>query len=576
MMVENNTVISNNFNNRGEVKQKRTNYKKCCNKQQSKRMLYMINKLKIINYKSFQNFELDLNSDLNIIIGDNEAGKSTLLETINLALTGQLNNRLLQNELSPYLFNINSVKTYLEQLIINSKAELPSIKIELYFDNPNNIYSELKGTNNLLRTDAPGVSISIEFDSTYQSEYEIYIQDVRTIKTLPIEYYKVVWRSFAGNSLTSRGIPARSTLIDTSTSKYKNGADIYLHKILNDSLEPSQRTELAVHYRKLKETFSENQSIATINESLNKKKGDITDKNLNVSVDISSKTNWDKIITAYLDDVPFDYIGKGEQNAIKMKLALESNTDLEAVVLIEEPENHLSLSNLNKLLNIIKTRNENKQLIITTHSSFILNKLDIGKMILLSSDKVTTSFNDLENETREFFMRLPGYDTLRLVLSRKVILVEGPSEDLIVQRAYKDLYDKLPLENGVDIFCIDGLSFKRFIEISANLQKEITIITDNDGDIEQNINNKYEEYLSNNLVKLCYSLDESLKTLELNIIDANKSNLSVLKEILGHSDYEDDRLITYMLNNKTKCALKIFETDKTIKMPRYILNAIEE
>jgi len=536
----------------------------------------MINKLKIINYKSFQNFELDLNSDLNIIIGDNEAGKSTLLETINLALTGQLNNRLLQNELSPYLFNINSVKTYLEQLIINSKAELPSIKIELYFDNPNNIYSELKGTNNLLRTDAPGVSISIEFDSTYQSEYEIYIQDVRTIKTLPIEYYKVVWRSFAGNSLTSRGIPARSTLIDTSTSKYKNGADIYIHKILNDSLEPSQRTELAVHYRKLKETFSENQSIATINESLNEKKGDITDKNLNVSVDISSKTNWDKIITAYLDDVPFDYIGKGEQNAIKMKLALESNTDLEAVVLIEEPENHLSLSNLNKLLNIIKTRNENKQLIITTHSSFILNKLDIGKMILLSSDKVTTSFNDLENETREFFMRLPGYDTLRLVLSRKVILVEGPSEDLIVQRAYKDLYDKLPLENGVDIFCIDGLSFKRFIEISANLQKEITIITDNDGDIEQNINNKYEEYLSNNLVKLCYSLDESLKTLEPNIIDANKSNLSVLKEILGHSDYEDDRLITYMLNNKTKCALKIFETDKTIKMPRYILNAIEE
>ncbi|WP_214853598.1 ATP-dependent endonuclease [Exiguobacterium sp. s166] len=536
----------------------------------------MINKLKIINYKSFQNFELDLNSDLNIIIGDNEAGKSTLLETINLALTGQLNNRLLQNELSPYLFNINSVKTYLEQLIINSKAELPSIKIELYFDNPNNIYSELKGTNNLLRTDAPGVSISIEFDSTYQSEYEIYIQDVRTIKTLPIEYYKIVWRSFAGNSLTSRGIPARSTLIDTSTSKYKNGADIYLHKILNDSLEPSQRTELAVHYRKLKETFSENQSIATINESLNEKKGDITDKNLNVSVDISSKTNWDKIITAYLDDVPFDYIGKGEQNAIKMKLALESNTDLEAVVLIEEPENHLSLSNLNKLLNIIKTRNENKQLIITTHSSFILNKLDIGKMILLSSDKVTTSFNDLENETREFFMRLPGYDTLRLVLSRKVILVEGPSEDLIVQRAYKDLYDKLPLENGVDIFCIDGLSFKRFIEISANLQKEITIITDNDGDIEQNINNKYEEYLSNNLVKLCYSLDENLKTLEPNIIDANKSNLSVLKEILGHSDYEDDRLITYMLNNKTKCALKIFETDKTIKMPRYILNAIEE
>lgn len=536
----------------------------------------MINKVIIKNYKSYEDFELNLNPDLNIIIGDNEAGKSTLLEAINLALTGQLNNRLIMNELSPYLFNINSVRTYLQQLIINAQAELPKIIIELYFDNPDNIYSELKGTNNLLRIDTPGVSISIEFDSTYQTEYEAYIQDVSTIKTLPIEYYKVVWRSFAGNSLTSRSIPARSTLIDTSTSKYQNGTDIYLHKILNDSLEPLQRTELAVHYRKLKETFSENQSISIINESLNEKKGDITDKNLNVSVDISSKSNWDKIITAYLDEVPFDYIGKGEQNAIKMKLALESNTDLEAVVLIEEPENHLSLSNLNKLLNVIKTKNENKQLIITTHSSFILNKLDIGKMILLSNEKEITTFNDLKDETRDFFMRLPGYDTLRLVLSRKVILVEGPSEDLIVQRAFKDLYGKLPLEDGVDLFCIDGLSFKRFIEISANLQKEITIITDNDGNIEQNINNKYEEYSSNDFVKIHYGPDETLKTLEPNIIDANKQDLSVLKEILGHPKYTDERLLEYMLNNKTKCALKIFESDKTIQMPRYILDAIKE
>lgn len=535
----------------------------------------MINKLKIKNYKSYEDFELNLNPDLNIIIGDNEAGKSTLLEAVNLVLTGQLNNRLLQNELSPYLFNVESVKKYLQDLMSNPQAELPKIIIELYFDNPDNIYSELKGINNLLRIDSPGASICIEFDSTYQTEYEAYIQDVSTIKTLPIEYYKVVWRSFAGNSLTSRSIPARSTLIDTTTSKYQNGTDIYLHKILNDSLEPSQRTELAVHYRKLKETFSENQSISTINQRLNEKKGDITDKNLNVSVDISSKSNWDKIITAYLDEVPFEYIGKGEQNAIKMKLALESNTELEAVVLIEEPENHLSLSNLNKLLNVIKTKNEDKQLIITTHSSFILNKLDIGKMILLSNDKEITTFNDLDEETRDFFMRLPGYDTLRLVLSQKVILVEGPSEDLIVQRAYKDLHGKLPLEDGVDIFCVDGLSFKRFIEISTNLQKEITIITDNDGDIEKNIEKKYQEYISNELVKICYGQDEAFKTLEPNIVEVNKQNLTDLKEILGHPAYTDHRLLEYMLNNKTKCALKIFEADKNIQMPGYILDAIE-
>ena len=535
----------------------------------------MINKLKIINYKSYEEFDLNLNDNLNIIIGDNEAGKSTLLEAINLALTGQLNGRLLQNELSPFLFNVNSVKRYLENLRTNSHAVLPKIVIELYFNNPDNIYSELKGTNNLLGIDCPGSIISIEFDSTYQTEYESYIQDVSKIKTLPIEYYKVVWRSFANNSLTSRSIPARSTLIDTSTSKYQNGTDLYLHKILHDSLEPSQRTELAVNYRKLKETFSENESITTINEKINEKKGDITDKSLNVSVDISSKSNWDKIITAYLDEVPFEFIGKGEQNAIKMKLALESNSELESVVLIEEPENHLSLSNLNKLLNVIKTKNEDKQLIITTHSSYILNKLDIGKMLLLSNDKTVTTFNDLDGETRDFFMRLPGYDTLRLVLSKKVILVEGPSDDLIIQRAYKDMYGKLPLEDGVDIFCVDALSFKRFIDLSINLNKEIVIVTDNDGDIETNIHKKYEGYIANPYVKFCYGDNEEFNTLEPNIVNANEHDLETLKEILGHPKFTDDRLLSYMLNNKTKCALKIFEAEKNIQMPRYILDAIK-
>ena len=46
-----------------------------------------IDKIKIVNFKSFEGeFELKLNRDLNIIVGDNEAGKSTILEAINLVL----------------------------------------------------------------------------------------------------------------------------------------------------------------------------------------------------------------------------------------------------------------------------------------------------------------------------------------------------------------------------------------------------------------------------------------------------------------------------------------------------------
>jgi recombinational DNA repair ATPase RecF len=49
----------------------------------------MLKKLSITNYKVFASFVLECNEGLNIIVGDNEAGKSTILEAINLALRGQ-------------------------------------------------------------------------------------------------------------------------------------------------------------------------------------------------------------------------------------------------------------------------------------------------------------------------------------------------------------------------------------------------------------------------------------------------------------------------------------------------------
>ncbi|EKN5948096.1 ATP-dependent endonuclease, partial [Yersinia enterocolitica] len=65
-----------------------------------------IEKLTIKNYKGFHGeFSLLLNSGINLIVGDNEAGKSTILEAINIALTGVLNGRYLKNEINQYLFN---------------------------------------------------------------------------------------------------------------------------------------------------------------------------------------------------------------------------------------------------------------------------------------------------------------------------------------------------------------------------------------------------------------------------------------------------------------------------------------
>ena len=59
-----------------------------------------ISKIKIENFKCFKEvFVLPLNNGLNILVGDNESGKSTILEAIHLVLTGFLNGKYLKNEL---------------------------------------------------------------------------------------------------------------------------------------------------------------------------------------------------------------------------------------------------------------------------------------------------------------------------------------------------------------------------------------------------------------------------------------------------------------------------------------------
>ena len=60
----------------------------------------MLTKIHIQNYRVFTDFTLEFSAGLNVIVGDNDTGKSTLLEAVNLALTSRLRGRLLASELS--------------------------------------------------------------------------------------------------------------------------------------------------------------------------------------------------------------------------------------------------------------------------------------------------------------------------------------------------------------------------------------------------------------------------------------------------------------------------------------------
>lgn len=532
----------------------------------------LIERIIIKNYKSFQDFEMEFTNACNIVVGDNESGKSTLLEAINLALTSQLNGRNVSSELSPFLFNKEVVNKYIDKLKNKENVEPPKILIELYLkDSPE--LANLRGNNNSKREDAIGLFLLIQFNEEYLDEYKSYIENPAEIKTIPTEYFEIKWYSFDHNQITSRSLPIKTTLIDTTSVRLHNGTDYYIQKTIDDILEKKERAGLSLLYRNLKESFSQEDSIKAINARLKANKNIISHKNLTISIDISHKTNWDANLTSYLDDIPFSYIGKGDQNVLKMVLALERKKAKESdVILIEEPENHLSFSTMHMLIKMISEKCSDKQLIMTTHNAFILNKLGIEKLILLGDNKEILILRDLPKDTQSYFKKLPGYDTLRLVLARKSILVEGPSDELFIQKAYLQKHGKLPIENKIDVISVRGLSFKRFLDIAKILKKEVVVVSDNDGNPNQ-ITNKYKEYENLPNVKICFDNDANAPTLEPQIVKYN--DLKLLNKIF-HTDYvEKHELSKYMESEKTECALKLFETEETIIIPEYIEHAIE-
>lgn len=529
----------------------------------------MLAKIHIENFRTFREFNLAFRDGLNIIVGNNDTGKTTLLEAIHLALTLRLRGRPLSYELSPHLINQEARDEYVSALEEGREAPLPAILVDLFFEDRDEL-AELKGENNYLKENAPGLRVRAAFNSNFAEEYKRFI-DGETPTLVPTEYFETAWQTFAGNSILRRSVPIKASLIDASALRLHAGADYYVQKTIDEQLDAGDRVELSRVYRSLRETFSEDPAIAAINEKLGETQKEVTDKDLSLSIDVSQGASWEGSLVPHLDDLPLQFIGGGGQSMLKILLALYRSLDKSHVVLIEEPENHQSPTALNLLVEKIRERCEGRQVFVSTHSSFVINKLGLDRLALLGQDNPFRLI-DLDASTLDYFKKLPGYDTLRLVLAERVILVEGPSDELVLQRAYKDRHGKLPIEEGIDVISVGGLSAPRFLAIAAPLGKAVQVVLDNDGKTTTEVEERYAAYQEDAGISIHVSDRDSGPTLEPQLLSAN--DLPTLNEIFGKDYATEDDLLQFMKDNKTTYALQILETGKQIKMPPYIEAAV--
>lgn len=523
----------------------------------------MIERVVVNGYRRFADLDVALAPGLNVVVGDNESGKSTLLEAIGLALTGRINGRWASEEVNPHWFHQPNVLAF-----FSGESGAPEILIELYLRDDDAV-QRLRGVHNSASLDKPGVSIKIVPSVDYSAEFREYMES-NPPPIVPVEFYAVEWRDFADQMIMRRPKELAAAFIDTRTIRSTTGVDYHTREMLSEHLDSKERAAIAVAHRRSRQGITD-EVLAPINERISEANAALHDRPVGLQMDQTARTSWEAGVVPQVDDIPFAMAGQGQQASLKVALAMSRTVGASTYVLVEEPENHLSHTTLTRLLGRLQAlASDEQQLIATTHSSYVLNRLGLDRLLLLH-DGLPAKLTALDPETVSYFRKLAGYDTLRLVLARRLVLVEGPSDAIVLERAFVDATGRSPSEAGVDIVSMGGLTFARALEVCAELGRDALALQDNDGQSVDEVISPVDRFLDGERRVMLVGDEDSGQTLEPQLISAN--DYETLRRVLGVAARAD--LHTWMRNNKTEAALRILDSEERIEYPAYIAQAIE-
>lgn len=506
---------------------------------------------------------MNFNKEYNVIIGDNEAGKSTILEALDIVL----NQKLFNYESSNFeqYFNYENKKKFKEDPTFEN---LPQIKIEVFLSDSKNIGTNyFNGHHSSEKTKAlNGIKFEYKFNKEFKSDFsEFSFKKGSESIFIPTDYYVSTWETFAGVPYHRRKTPLKTLLID-NTIRVNNIFNSYSKQVFNNKLGIQNRNKLSHSLKEsIEEFINDNKELLRVGE---------------YSFGIDEKKSYiEQLIDLQATGISLQNMGKGKESLIKTEIALENTSNL---ILIEEPENHLSHINTRKLIEKIRDKNVFSQVIITTHSPLVVSRMNLTNTIWINDYKAK-SLKDIPSEAASFFERTDNLDILNFILSEKAVLVEGHSEYILLPFLVNNSLNKTLDSAGVEVFSGAGLTYKHFIEVSKVINNKLLVITDNDKDEEKiqeidNLNKSLEgkcqiqvscdPLIDNFTFEVClYSENKKI------LFDINLQKPKTIPEYMGERTNKD---LAYMLKNKTESAMYIANSyGNDIKAPKYIEDGIK-
>lgn len=303
--------------------------------------------------------------------------------------------------------------------------------------------------------------------------------------------------------------------------------------------------------------------------------------------------------------------GLGENNLIFTSVVLgdlinrceDHELEIYNALLVEEPEAHLHPQYQNTFFEYLnELQSKGLQVFVTSHSPTITAKSDVNNIsVLQRKQSIIKSFSfdelsedDYPKESKRHLRKFLDTTKAQLFFANGVLLVEGVAEAIIIPiLAKKFLTEKIDLcKSGIELVNIGGVAFNHFGLLFNNdderkrLLSKCAIITDSDPNEDKEISDRAQKAkgLEKHNLKVCLAPH----TLEYDLFEQSEQNKTIMRDVYRKlhpkteklkSEFDAQTLMQSLAQNKDKAefALQLcdrLETEDAFDVPDYIKEAI--
>ncbi|MBE9390247.1 ATP-dependent nuclease [Vagococcus salmoninarum] len=531
-----------------------------------------ISRVEIINYRNLKEVDVKL-KNIVALIGENNSGKSNFLKAITLPLLAN-DIGFTGKNLSWSDINVDARNEYYKFILENKSSlikddlseeikeklleKIPEVKVKLELKpEEREMYFVKK-----LESEIVGEKIK------YEIEYIYSIKDLDSF----IDYIQVVINEFEndGKILEEKDLDSiKMNLLPTNFYEYKIivpnknekvsfdklklfrysaitaerdsfannenkiGADSLI-KLLDSKLEIDQKVKIENEYNSFFEvvkSMTQMEKIFNWQEDSDIENAKDFFEKINILPNMPSMKSVLSSVKLGYDDQYLTSQGLGYRNLILLLVMINSLTEKDeniaySMLTVEEPEAHLCINNQKIMISFIKSKlrdNKQSQLFYSTHSTEFINKLNIDEFLVVSNGRVVSLAEGITEPSKQYLSRNPNTDIFNFLFSKKCILVEGLTEELLI----KGFIDSQSKMSDIEVISfhkgyIDIMDI--WLKVNKDTNNRLGIIRDSDFQDKAKIKHHEYENKGNIFVgtTISYSLEHEIVNKEANFSFLNE------------------------------------------------------